>query len=56
MRLGPGADNDPRRTLRFTYNGQSFGALAGDTLASALMAAGRLELGRGGPKPGARAD
>ena len=47
MRLGPGADNDPRRTLGFTYNGQSFGALAGDTLASALMAAGRLELGRG---------
>ena len=45
-RLGKGGRIDRSRTLAFTYDGQRLFGHAGDTLASALLANGRLLVGR----------
>ena len=45
-RLGGGASLDRAKPLRFTFNGQALTGYAGDTLASALLANGRVLLGR----------
>lgn len=45
-RLAGGTALDRARTLRFTFNGEALTGYAGDTLASALLANGRVLLGR----------
>jgi sarcosine oxidase subunit alpha len=45
-RLAGGASLDRAKPLRFTFNGQALTGYAGDTLASALLANGRVLLGR----------
>ena len=47
FRLGTGGCVDRAQALRFTFNGRSLEGLAGDTLASALLAAGVRVVGRG---------
>lgn len=42
----PGEWIDRRRPLSFTFDGRSFRAFAGDTITSALLAAGEVVLGR----------
>ncbi|GAA0521313.1 sarcosine oxidase subunit alpha [Saccharopolyspora subtropica] len=44
-RLGIGGRIDRTRTLRFTFDGMEFTGHPGDTLASALLANGRVEVG-----------
>ena len=43
---GLGERLDRSRTVRFTFNGRSYQGFAGDTLASALLAAGELLFSR----------
>ena len=45
-RLAGGASLDRAKPLRFTFNGEALTGYAGDTLASALLANGRVLLGR----------
>ncbi|QUH00678.1 (2Fe-2S)-binding protein [Saccharopolyspora erythraea] len=45
-RLPTGGRVDRGRTLRFTFDGEQYTGHPGDTLASALLAAGRIEAGR----------
>jgi sarcosine oxidase subunit alpha len=45
-RLAQGGLIDRTRTLKFTFNGKSFGGHPGDTLASALIASGMSLIGR----------
>ncbi|MEP9382025.1 2Fe-2S iron-sulfur cluster-binding protein [Nocardioides cheoyonin] len=45
MRLPGGGRIDRSRTLRFTVDGEPYEAYAGDTVASALLAAGRVRVG-----------
>ncbi|MCB2101747.1 MAG: (2Fe-2S)-binding protein, partial [Rhodobacterales bacterium] len=47
FRLSAGGAVDRGRPLRFTFDGRAYQGFAGDTLASALMAAGVDVLGRG---------
>jgi sarcosine oxidase, subunit alpha len=46
MRLDDGGRIDRTRTLRFTFDGTEFSGHPGDTLASALLASGRVEVAR----------
>ncbi|MEB3372319.1 2Fe-2S iron-sulfur cluster-binding protein [Saccharopolyspora mangrovi] len=46
MRLSTGGRIDRTRTLRFTFDGVELTGHPGDTLASALLAAGRVEIAR----------
>ena len=46
MRLAGGSCVDRSKPLRFTFNGEALTGYAGDTLASALLANGRVLLGR----------
>lgn len=46
FRIKEGGRVDRRRTVRFTFDGKSFEGFAGDTLASALLAAGQTLFGR----------
>lgn len=46
FRIKEGGRVDRSRTVRFTFDGKSFEGLAGDTLASALLAAGETLFGR----------
>ncbi|RRO18335.1 FAD-dependent oxidoreductase [Saccharopolyspora rhizosphaerae] len=46
MRLTTGGQVDRTRTLRFTFDGTEFVGHPGDTLASALLAAGRVDVAR----------
>src|SRR5262249_33175107 len=52
-RLAQGGLIDRARPLRFTFDGQSFTGLAGDSLASALLANGRPLMARSlkSPRP-----
>ena len=45
-RLGSGARTDSAKTINFTYNGKPLQGVAGDTLASALLANGVNLVGR----------
>ena len=45
-RITPGLLTDPIRALRFRFDGRSMQGLAGDTLASALLAGGQRLVGR----------
>ncbi|MDP7344118.1 MAG: 2Fe-2S iron-sulfur cluster-binding protein, partial [Alphaproteobacteria bacterium] len=46
QRLDVGARIDRSQRLRFRFNGQGYQGFAGDSLASALLAAGRGPLAR----------
>ena len=45
-RIAIGLLTDAERPVRFRFDGKDLGALAGDTLASALLANGRRLIGR----------